>query len=111
MMQGASIEGDPIDMGNEPILAPGVRGVLFDRADGIWIPYIRAENPGSGDVGRYLDSLPTDRRILFPTVLSPRLREMLERRGYVHAMVACEDSKSPETGPIRCHVRMPKGIP
>lgn len=111
-IQGASTEGDPIDMGNEPLLGPGVRGLLFDRLDGVWIPYIRAEKPGSGDVGRYLNSLPTDRRIIFPTVLSPQLREMLERRGYTHQMVACDGNElEPDPGPIRCHVRMPKETP
>ncbi len=63
-------------------MAPGVRAHVFDMPQGIYIPMIIAEREGAGDVGRYLDSLPKDRRVVFPTVISARLRGMLERRGF-----------------------------
>jgi len=66
-------------------IAPGVHGQMFDTPNGIYIPVISADNPGSGDVGRFLDGLPMDRDIKFPCVLSPTLRGMLLRRGYVNA--------------------------
>lgn len=72
------------DLGLER-LAPGVRGYTIEEDDAIYIPMIVAEDEGSGDVGAYLDSLPTDRIIKIPDVISPRLREMLLRRGYVVA--------------------------
>lgn len=69
-------------MGEEE-LAPGVWGHRFDTPEGIYIPVINASRPGSGEVGRYLDSLPRDRRVVFPVVISERLRGMLEQRGFV----------------------------
>lgn len=71
------------EMMGEAQLAPGVHGTLLDTPDGIYIPTISADEPGSGDVGRYLDSLPRNRTVKFPTVMSGRLREMLVRRGFV----------------------------
>lgn len=64
-------------------LAPGVLGYSLDTPTGIYIGVISADTPGSGDVGRYLDSLPHDRRVVVPNVLSDRLAGMLERRGFV----------------------------
>lgn len=65
-------------------LAPGVRGYTVDMGEqGLYIPLIDAEAPGSGDVGRYLDSLPKDRRVVVPNVISARLAGMLDRRGFV----------------------------
>lgn len=66
-------------------IAPGVHGQVFDTPNGIYIPVISADNPGSGDVARFLDGLPKDRDIKFTCVLSPILRGMLLRRGYVDA--------------------------
>lgn len=83
--------GIRIRPGEEPELEDGVRGAVFDREDGLWIPLIRAEEPGSGDVGRFLDGLPRDRRIVFPNVLSDRLRGMLERRGFEEGREWIED--------------------
>lgn len=57
--------------------------MLFDTPDGIYIPIINADKPGNGDVGRFLESLPSDRDVKIPTVLSPILRGMLLRRGFV----------------------------
>jgi hypothetical protein len=65
------------------LVAPGVKADVHDEGlRGIYVPIIVAMNPGAGDVGRYLDGLPKDRRIVFPTVISNRLIGMLERRGY-----------------------------
>jgi hypothetical protein len=64
-------------------LAPGVLGYTVDMPDGsLNIPLIQAEHEGSGEVGRWIDALPVNRRIVFPTVISARLQGMLERRGY-----------------------------
>lgn len=65
-------------------LAPGVYGWTRDLSDGsLEIPSLRAESEGSGAVGRYLDGLPKDRKIVVPLVTNPRLAGMLERRGFV----------------------------
>lgn len=73
---------DTFSPGEVPEVAPGVRALVFDMPTGVYIPMIAADRPGNGDVARYLDSLPTDRRIVFPTVISAQLRGMLERRGF-----------------------------
>ncbi len=75
-------EAAALGLGEDPLVAPGVRAVVFDTPKGIYIPIISAERPGCGDVARYLDALPADRRVVFPTVVSARLRAMLERRGF-----------------------------
>jgi len=75
--------GDEISPANVPELAPGIRGIAFDTPEGIYIPLIMAENEGDGTVGHFIDELPKDRRVVFPSVISGRLREMLLRRGFV----------------------------
>lgn len=74
--------GEAIQPGQEPEIAPGVHGVAFDMTDGIYIPLLRAAKEGNGDVSRFLDSLPTMRRIVFPNVTNGKLRLMLQRRGF-----------------------------
>lgn len=59
--------------------------------EGLYVPLINAEQPGQGAVGRYLDSLPRDQRVVFPNVLSAVLAGMLHRRGF-----ALTDEYSPE---------------
>jgi hypothetical protein len=81
-MKGASKQGDPIVFGQEPELAPGVQGYLIETDQGIYIPVISATQPGSGQVATFLESLPTDRRVVFPSVISARLESMLLRRGF-----------------------------
>lgn len=88
----------------EDQLAPGVHGWLFDTPDGIYIPIINADHPGSGDVGRFLDSLPKDRAVKFPTVLSAVLRGMLLRRGFVDDVEYSEE----HGGEVDVMVREPK---
>jgi hypothetical protein len=63
-------------------LAPGVFGYATETDRGLYVGWIAAEREGSGDVGRYLDQLPRDRRVVFPTILSLRLAGMLLRRGF-----------------------------
>jgi len=80
MILNWSKEGEPLIPGQEPVLANGVRGCAFDMPNGIYIPMIAADKPGSGDVGRFLDALPKDRRVVFPTVISQELAASLPRR-------------------------------
>lgn len=63
-------------------LAPGVLGYAVETDEALFVPAIMAERPGRGDVGRFLDSLPRDRTVKVPAVLSPRLAGMLDRRGF-----------------------------
>lgn len=63
-------------------LAPRVTGYTVETDDGLYVPVITAEREGSGDVGRFLDSLPKDRRVVVPNVVNPRLEGMLIRRGF-----------------------------
>lgn len=72
-------------------LADGVFGYCLETDRGLYVPWIMAEREGSGDVGRYLDSLPTDRRVVFPTILSARLAAMLGRRGFVATVEWAEE--------------------
>lgn len=79
-----------LQMGEE-LLAAGVYGSRFDTPEGIYLPVISAARPGTGDVGRFLDALPKDRRVVFPTVMSPILRGMLLRRGFADALEFCPE--------------------
>lgn len=72
--QGTTLDG-PLEQ-----LAPGVRGYAIAHGDAIYVPWIDAVKEGSGDVGRFLDSLPPGTKI--PNVISDRLVGMLQRRGW-----------------------------
>lgn len=63
-----------------PEVFPGVYGDIVIRGNITFINILWAEIEGSGQVGKYLDQL--DKIIIVPTVISPRLAGMLERRGY-----------------------------
>lgn len=91
--------GETIRPGKEPVLSVGVRGCALDLPEGIYIPLIRAEVPGDGRVGQFLDSLPRDRRVVFPTVISGKLAGMLTRRGFVDAYESGEEVM--ERGPVK----------
>lgn len=71
-------------------IAPGVWGYTMEEEGALWIPVLVAERPGQGNVGRYLDSLPRDRTIKVPNVLSSRLAGMLARRGFMACEEACQ---------------------
>lgn len=71
-------------------LAPGVLGYTCDTPDGLYVPFISAEQPGNGDVSRYLDSLTRERRVVSPNVISKRLAEMLIRRGFTPVVEEAE---------------------
>jgi hypothetical protein len=73
--------------GQEPEIAPGVHGYLIEEDNVLWIPVIWAQTPGQGDVGRFLDGLPRDKTVRFPTVLSAQLAIMLGRRGFLPTQV------------------------
>lgn len=78
--------GEPIEPGQEPFIGDGVRGCAFDTPAGIYIPLIAADQPGTGAVAKFLDGLPFGYRIVFPTVINAKLREMLRRRRFVDAI-------------------------
>jgi hypothetical protein len=73
-------------------LAPGVIGYAIEYAHELWIPVIHAEKEHEGDVARYLDTLPLNRRVVIPNVINPVLAGMLERRGFTLRDVAMHDS-------------------
>jgi hypothetical protein len=99
-MQGASEIGSTFIPGQEPELAPGVTGILFDEKDmGIIVSAIFATNPGNGDVARFLNTLPRDRRVTFPTVISPKLEAMLLRRNF--KKVVLNDPQHGQYGALR----------
>lgn len=64
-------------------IADGVHGLVRDLPGRLEIGGVRADVEGSGAVGRYLDALPRDRKIVVPYVTSDRLAGMLARRGFV----------------------------
>ncbi len=75
---GSALDFDtPLDR-----LAPGVYGYTVEENGALYIPVIEAQFPGQGDVARYFDSLPADKTIRVPCVISPILEDMLKRRGY-----------------------------
>lgn len=65
-------------------LGPGVLGYSHrsDPTGCIYFSVIEAVSEGNGDVGRWLDSLPTDETYRIPMVINPRLQGMLRRRGW-----------------------------
>lgn len=70
----------------EPVLtelAPGIWGVVIDLgARGLYISYVESRDHGSRAFVRWLDSLPTNRRLVGTSVVNPKLARMLARRGW-----------------------------
>lgn len=65
----------------------GVRAFIpHDGPDYLEIAGIFAEALGTGAVGKYLDALPRDRKVIVSMVVNERLAGMLERRGFVCRM-------------------------
>jgi hypothetical protein len=62
------------------LLAPSVLGWATDDGTFIRIEQLKAVREGCGDVGRFLDSLPTN--VVIWNVVSDRLEGMLRRRGW-----------------------------
>jgi hypothetical protein len=79
------VSDEPRLVDPEEMLAPGVRGYSVETERGLYVPVIIAIDEGSGNVGRYLDSLPRDRRVVVPNVMNSLLAAMLERRGFTRA--------------------------
>ena len=79
-------------LAEEP-LYPGVLGFAFESRGLIYIPFIVAEWEGSGQVGKFLDAL--SQRCCILCVTNPKLRGMLERRGYVMRMELDQRTKLP----------------
>ena len=86
-----SQEGEPIQMGSEPLLADGVHGYALMHGDEVWIPSLFAKNEGDGRVGVFIDSLSA--RCCFVNVISARLGRMLLRRGYRPTSESTEDGE------------------
>lgn len=64
-------------------VAPGVLAYVETIAGAVIVRGVIATDPRiPGAVGAWLDALPTDRTVLVPAVVSPRLAGMLERRGF-----------------------------
>jgi hypothetical protein len=105
--------------GQEPVIAPGVRGCVIEHEGELHIPLVSAEHPGIGAVATFLESLPQDKRVVFPTVISEKLANMLLRRGFVerrqHGGFALETLRGGPEGvpvvytsePLTCFVREP----
>ena len=74
-------------------LAPGVEGYAIEHDGRIYIPVIKAKVEGSGDVGRFIDSLSP--RCVFSSAISPRLQGMLMRRGFTKTMEVDSDFDEP----------------
>ena len=78
--------GTPLE---EYELFPGVFGYAIEESGRIYIPLVRPAKEGNGDVGKFLNSVSP--RCVFPNVISPRLRGMLERRGFIKTFKKTED--------------------
>lgn len=78
---------DPAAMLNP--LAPGLRGLWYVDPDGCMrVTVVLSDTPGNGDCARWLDTLRTDRAVIFQAVISIRLAEMLHRRGFREYIVS-----------------------
>jgi hypothetical protein len=70
------------------LIVEGVHGYAIQDGPGaLWLPVIMGIPAGAGHVGRFLETLPRDRAIIVPTVVSKQLKDMLHRRGFMDAMV------------------------
>lgn len=63
-------------------LAEGVIGYAMEHEGAIYYPFVDTTEKGKGYLSRFLDSLPTDKTIKFPTVISKILRASLMRRSF-----------------------------
>lgn len=67
---------------------PGVFGVMFDEGErGIYVPIVISKKPGCGNVGRFIDSLLAEHRLVkFPNVNEVVIRQKSKLRRYVDGM-------------------------
>ena len=87
-------------------LAPGVMGYAVEKDGTLYVPFMAARRPGTGDVGRFLDALATESRpVIVPNVISVRLRGMLERRGWIAEERWSEENEEH----VEVYVRPPNG--
>ena len=64
-------------------LAPGIRGYTIEIGNDVYVPFVESLEPGKGHFRAYLDTLKAmGRTIKFPTVISVRLRNILEVAGF-----------------------------
>lgn len=63
-------------------LAPGVLGVTRVEGTDIVLYWVESSEAGAGNVSRYFDALPRDRRVVATAVMSPVIVAMLRRRGF-----------------------------
>jgi|GEM_PF-7070230 len=64
------------------VLGDGVRGYIVERDGEFYVPFVVADNPGSGEFTTWLDEFTEGRTVKFPGVVSPILAGILERRHF-----------------------------
>jgi hypothetical protein len=63
-------------------LSPGLFGYTLESGGALYVPLVVARPPGRGALSRYLNALPRDRVVKFPSVLSSILERALLKRGF-----------------------------
>lgn len=84
-----TVAGSTLSLSEDGLLAHGVYGYAIEARGKVYIPDIRAENEGAGDVGKFINSLSA--RCVIANVCSQRLCGMLVRRGWKKTMEADEE--------------------
>ena len=74
-------------------VAPCVRGIVLDEPDGLYVIAVWSDDPGKGRVAAWLDTLPNNRKVVVPLVLSERLATALSNRGFEVERIWAEDEK------------------
>lgn len=64
-------------------VAPGILGDVVERGGTVFVNILWSEDPGKGNVTRWLDSL-RGRRVICPAVISRRFALQLERHGFTY---------------------------
>jgi len=86
------------DSGKMGELADGVWGYTRERGGELWIPLFQVTN--TDKAGTYLDSLPKDRRVVFPNVMELEVESLLEARGF--ELLLMEDPQVGASYPAWC---------
>jgi hypothetical protein len=66
-------------------IAPGLNGFLQERDGTVHVVAVISVEPGKGNLSRFLDRLPTDKRIMFHDVGNDILRDALRRRRFMRS--------------------------